>query len=144
MTSIEKTEFEKIGVNTVRPFQQNGKWVFEKDKKLYEMAPAGIMDVVLSPLIIGADKLIALGCKEKNIPNPEKGFLLLFSENYFPNADVKFTFLEIKHNGWIYAVENVNLKSTVMPGQCAWLCPYMYFFYTQPPKTLYLKMEADI
>jgi hypothetical protein len=135
-------EFQKIGVNVIRPYMSNGRWVFKMNDKVFDMAPAGIMDVVLSPLIVGADKLIALGCQKKNIPNPEKGFLLLFSENYFPNADVKFNFIEIKHNGWIYSVEDLNLKGS-LPGQCAWLCPYMSFYYSEPPKTLYLKVEAN-
>ena len=135
-------EFQKIGVNVIRPYMSNGRWVFKMNDKVFDMAPAGIMDVVLSPLIVGADKLIALGCQKKNIPNPEKGFLLLFSENYFPNADVKFNFIEIKHNGWIYSVEDLNLKGS-LPGQCAWLCPYMSFYYSEPPKTLYLKVEPD-
>jgi hypothetical protein len=43
----------------------------------YDLAPAGITDVVLSPLVIGADRLITLGCKIKKIDNPEQGFDLL-------------------------------------------------------------------
>jgi hypothetical protein len=136
----DKTDFEKIGVNTIRPFKSNGRWVFKHNNQTYDMAPAGIMDTVLSPLVIGADRLIALGCQMKGIPNPEAGFNLLFSEEYFPNADVKFNFVEIKHSGWIYAVEELNLKG-LMPGQSAWICPYMTFYYPQPPKTLYLKVE---
>lgn len=137
-----KTDFQKIGVNVIRPFQSNGRWVFRHNEINYDMAPAGIMDVVLSPLVIGADRLIALGCKMKGISDPEKGFLLLFSEEYFPNADVKFNFVESKHDGWVYSVEELNLKG-LMPGQSAWLCPYMTFFYPNPPKSLYLKVEPD-
>ena len=138
----EKTDFEKIGVNIIRPFMSNGRWMFEKNGKNYDMAPAGIMDVVLSPLVIGADKLIALGCKLKNIKDYENGFLLLFSEEYFPNADVKFTLLEPKANGWIFNVEELNLKG-LLPGQAAWVCPYMVMYYPEPPKTLYLKIEEN-
>jgi hypothetical protein len=136
----EKTEFEKIGVTTIRPFKTNGRWVFQKDGKTYDMAPADIMTVALSPLVAGVDKLIALGCQLKNIENPENGFLLLFSETYFPNADVKFTLSEPKAGGWIYSVEELNLKG-LMPGQSAWVCPYMVMYYKTPPKTLYLKVE---
>ena len=137
---MEKTDFEKIGVHCIAPFKSNGRWVFKHKENLYDMAPAGVMDVVLSPLIIGADKLIALGCQKKEITNPENGFNLLFSEKYFPNADVKFNFLEIKYGGWIYSIEELNLKG-LMPGQSAWLCPYMSFYYPKPPEILYLKIE---
>lgn len=137
----EKTEFQKIGVNVLSPFNLNGRWVFKHNNQTYDMAPAGVMDSVLSPLIIGADRLIALGCQMKGIENPEGGFNLLFSEEYFPNADVKFNFDQIKYNGWIYSVEELNLKG-LMPGQSAWICPYMAFYYPEPPKTLYLKIES--
>jgi hypothetical protein len=138
----EKTDFDKIGVNVIRPFKSNGRWIFNYNNKKYDMAPAGIMDVVLSPLIIGADRLIEIGCQMKGISNPENGFNLLFSENYFPNADIKLNFKEIKHGGRIYSVEEINLKG-IMPGQSAWLCPYMEFYYPQPPDVLYLKLEAN-
>ena len=141
MTS-EKTDFQKIGVNTIRPFKSKGRWVFLHNGQHYDLAPAGVMDAVLSPLVIGVDKLIALGCQMKEIQNPESGFVLLFSESYFPNADVKFNYVESKYNGWIYAVEEMNLKG-LMPGQSAWICPYMSFYYSEPPKTLYLKVEAE-
>jgi hypothetical protein len=139
---MEKTEFDKIGVNIIRPFQSNGRWVFKHKEQILDLAPAGIMDAVLSPLIIGVDKLIAFGCDIKKLPNAENGFVLLFSEQYFPNADVKFNFKEHKMNGWTYSIEELNLKG-IMPGQCAWICPYMKFYYSEPPKTLYLKIEAE-
>lgn len=138
----EENDFAKIGVNTIRPFIHNGRWVFEEKGRKYDMAPAGIMDITLSPLVAGADKLIALGCSMKGIENPENGFLLLFSQEYFPNADVKFTLTEPKANGWIYSVEELNLKG-LLPNQSAWVCPYMAMYYPEPAKILYLKIEKD-
>jgi hypothetical protein len=136
-----KSEYEKIGVNLLRPFLSNGKWVFERNGKNYELAPAGIMDIVLSPIVIGVDKLLVIGCKLKKIQNIESGFSVLFSENYFPNVDVKFNFFEEKCNGWVYSVEEVNLKG-IMTGQRAWICPYMKIYYPNPPKTIYIKIES--
>ena len=94
-----KTEFDKIGVNTIKCLMADGRWKFEKDNRLYDMAPAEITDYALSPLVIGADRLIGQGCKLLNINNAENGFNLLFSENYFPNADVdrKSTRLNSSH-----------------------------------------------
>ena len=133
--------FDKIGVNVIKCIQKNGRWVFEKENKLYDMAPAEYTDYALSPLIIGANRLIETGCKLKGIQKAEDGFHLLFSENYFPNADVLFVLDEGKFDGWVYKVEELNLKG-LMTGQCAWICPYMNFFYQEPPKQLYLKMES--
>ena len=138
----EKTDFEKIGVHTIRPFKKDGRWVFQKDGKTWEMAPGQLTDATLSPIIVGADRMILNGCALKNIPNPENGFLVLFSEQWFPGCDVKLAFKENKFDGWLYDVESQSLNG-VMPGQGAWICPYMKMYYKEPPKTLYLKMEAD-
>jgi len=137
--NFEKTEFQKIGVNTLKVFQSNGRWLFKHSEKIYDMAPAGITDFVLSPLIVGADRLIALVCKKKNIKDE---FLLLFSEEYFPNADVKLNFSEVKYEGWIYSIEELNMKGFI-PGQSIWICPYMKFFYESQPNVLYLKVESN-
>lgn len=138
---IEKTEFEKIGVNHISPFKSNGRLVFRHGNQNYDISPAGIMDSVLSPLVVGADRLMMLCCQMKGI-NPELGFNLLFSEKYFPNADIMFNFVKIKHDGWIYLVEELNLKGFIS-GQSAWICSYMKLYYSEPPKVLYLKIESE-
>jgi hypothetical protein len=133
-------DLEKIGVKKIKPFVKDGRWVFEINSKIYDMAPAQITEVYLSPLVIGIDKIIVSGCKIKGIKNPENGFNLLFSEQYFPNADVKFNFTEQKFNGWIYSVEELNLKG-LRPDQSAWICSYMSLYFSSPPKTIYIKAE---
>ena len=136
----EKTDLEKIGVEVIRPFKKSNRWVFEKDGHTYDMAPAEALEVNLSPLVIGADKIISIGCKMKGIESPEEGFNLLFSQNYFPNADVKLVYVEEKFGGWIYSVEELNLKG-LLPGQSAWVCSYMGLYFSGPPKNIYLKAE---
>lgn len=134
-------DFDKIGVNTLKCLLHNGMWKFEYKNHHYQLAPAGMTDFSLSPMIVGADRLLVTGCKLKKIPNPENGFWLLFSQEYFPNPDVRFDFKENKFNGWVYTVQEMNLKN-LMEGQCAWLCPYLKFYFPEPPATLYLKIEA--
>jgi len=138
----QKTDFEKIGVNTIRPFKKDGRWVFRKDTKIWDMAPSQITDVSLSPIVIGADRMILAGCALKKIQNPENGFLILFSEQWFPGCDVKLALKENKYDGWLYDVESENLQG-LMPGQGAWICPYMNMYYENPPKNLYIKIEKD-
>lgn len=132
--------FNKNGIYELHPFKQNEKWVFEYQNKTYDLAPAEIMNVVLTPLIVGVDRLLILGCESKKIKDPENGFVLVFSEEYFPNADVKLHFKELFCNGWVYEIEELNMKG-IMPGQKAWICPYMAFFFNATPKTLFLKIE---
>jgi hypothetical protein len=135
-----KSDFEKLGVHCIEPYKKNGRWVFKRSGKIYDMAPAGITDAMLSPLIFGVDRLIQTSAKAKNISNPELGFLLLFSSQYFPNADVKFVMDEPKFDGWVYKIEEVNYKG-VMPGQAAWVCGYMLDYFEQPPNLIYVKIE---
>ena len=67
-----KTEFEKIGVNTIRPFMVNSEWLFNYKNKDYPLAPSPIVSGTISPIIIGADSFIRMGCEAKNIKNPEQ------------------------------------------------------------------------
>lgn len=136
-----KNEFDMIGVTVIKSLQKNNRWGFEYQGKFYDMAPANFTEYMLSPLVIGVDRLINVGCQQKGIQNIDKGVNILFSQNYFPNADVKFNYDEMKFEGWIYKVEELNLKG-LLPGQCAWICPYMGFYFKSPPETLYIKIEA--
>ena len=135
------SDLEKIGAKSIKPFVYNGRWVFEKDNVKYDLAPASMTEMTFSPLIIGVDKMISTATKKKDILSPENGFNLLFSNEYFPNADVKLDLIEPKFDGWLYSLEELNLKGT-MPGQKVWICPYMAFFYEDSaPETMYIKFE---
>lgn len=136
----DKSFLEKIGVKTLRPYKLNGRWVFDYDDKTYDMAPAGLTEAVLSPTIVGVDRLIALSAEIKNL-NPEKGFNLLFSEEYFPACDVKITFVENRFDGWLYNMTGENAK--VADNQQVWLCPYLNLYFEKPPQQLYLKVENN-
>ena len=135
------SDLDKIGVKSITPFVQNGRWVFEYEGAKYDLAPAGMTEMIFSPLIMGVDQMVANAAKKKNISNPENGFTLLFSDGYFPNADVKLDLIEPKFDGWLYSIEELNLKG-VMPGMKVWICPYMGFFYNnESPKVMYIKVE---
>ena len=57
-------------------------------------------------------------------------------------ADVeKLTYKEPLYDGWVYDVFEENLKG-LMHQQGAWICPYIKFYYKEPPAILYLKMES--
>lgn len=138
--TTEKSDYDKLGIQVVRPYMKKGRWVFDRDGTTYDMAPAGATAASLSPVIVGADRIIEAGCREKGI-DPAAGFDLLFSESYFPNADVIFKWAEGKFDGWIYNVEGLNMKIT--KDQQVWVCPYLSFFYKKPPKALYIKIEVS-
>jgi hypothetical protein len=134
-----RSDLEKLGINAFKVFKSGGRWVFEKGGKTYDFAPAQITDASLSPVVVGADRLINLGCKSKNMADYENGFVLLVSNNYFPSCDVRLGYKEPLYDGWLYDVYSENLQG-VMAGQQTWICPYIKFYYTEPPNILYLKM----
>jgi hypothetical protein len=140
MDKQEEQEYKRMGVDIIRPYSLSGRWVFEKDTRTYDFAPAQVVDAMLDPVIVGADKLISVGCRLKGIEEPEKGFFVLFSTNYFPNADVKLIFVESKFDGWVYSVEALNLKG-VPANQYAWVCSYLKLQYSNPPENIFLRIE---
>ena len=136
-----RSDLEKLGINSFKVSKSDGRWVFEKNGKKYDFAPAQITDAALSPVVVGADRLINLGCKSKNVQDYENGFALLVSNNYFPACDVRLEYKEPLYDGWLYDVYSENLQG-VMKGQQTWICPYIKFYYEEPPKILYLKMAS--
>lgn len=137
-------EYKKIGVEVIRIYKSKNRWLFKKDGHEYDMAPADAVRAVLSPTILGANRVIEVGCNIKGIKNPENGFYLLFSPTYFPNSDVKLNFKEIKFEGWVYSIEGLNLTVPNVV-ESIWVCPYLAMHYTKEvPNTLYLRvMEQD-
>jgi hypothetical protein len=137
----EKSDYEKIGVFTIEPYVKDGKWLFNYNGTSYPFAPAIATNAVLAPLVAGADKIIQVGADLKGITKCEEGVVLVFSGEYFPGADAKFTLLEGQFDGHVYDVEPLNLEG-IPQGQKAWVCPYINLYFDEPPKTLYLKLEA--
>lgn len=137
----KKTEFEKIGVNVIKPFKRLNEWFFIYNNIEYPMAPAQIVSGTLSPIILGTNNYISSVCEIKQIKNHENGFNLLFSTEYFPTCDVKLTYKDHFYDGYIYSVEPLNFLN-VLPGQSIFICSFVNFYYNSLPKELYVKAEA--
>ncbi len=136
-----KSDFEKIGAKAIECLKQNGRWVFRHNNSLFDLAPAGATEFALSPIVWGIDRLLASGVQLHKIQNAEKGCLLIVSETYVPKSDVKFTYIEPQFDGWLYSVEEMNLQG-LLPGQKAWICPYLKYFFANPPAILFVKIEG--
>lgn len=141
ISNTRRQDYEKMGIHAFFVIKKNQQWVFERNGDYYPFAPAILTSATLSPIIVGTDRLINIGCKIKKVKDYENGFLLLVGDDYFPACDVKMSYKEPLYDGWVYDVEEVNLKG-LMADQGAWLCPYIKFYYPEPPKILYLKMES--
>ena len=135
-------DYEKINVDVIKIFKDKNRWVFKRGGRLYDMAPADIVKSALSPVVLGANRIIDAGISLKKIRNAENGFYLLFSTDYFPNSDVKLNFSSIEHGGWIYSIESIGLKVPEVI-QSVWVCPYLGVHYKEIPKIIYLRVESD-
>jgi hypothetical protein len=130
----EKLNINKIFINK----DSNNTWYFEKDKEKYNLSPSTIAELSYSPLIAGADRAIAFGCKQKNI-NFDNGIYLYFSTEMFFDCDISLELSDNLFGGWIYNAYSENIK--VDNGQKIWACDYLRLYYKDPPNKIYLKID---
>lgn len=123
----------------ISPVNHKGYWVFEYNKKYYNIAPSHSTQLSLSPLILGIDKIMIGACHYKNI-NIDKGFYIKLSKNYFDNCDVSLNYIDTLFDGWVYGI-TPQLFSNVREHQKIWMCPYLKFYYNNPPASLYVEVE---
>ena len=141
MTSIfEKNNFEDNSVLAIEPINHNGYWVFRSGNKYYNIAPSHSTQLVLSPNILGVDKLMLAACKFKNI-DPHKGFKIISSENYLENCDVRLEYNDSLFDGWVYNMYPEYFKD-VQEHQKIWMCPYLKLYYEMIPKIIYIRIDV--
>ena len=89
----------------------------------------------------GIDRLLATGIRLRGLEDAESGCLMVVSEGFVPKSDVRMTYLEPQFDGWLYRVEEMNLKG-LLPEQKAWICPYMKYFFPSAPESLHIRIEG--
>lgn len=103
------------------PYKWNGIWVFDDPHVGLEKEPfiAGIDTMI--------DKMTA------DIPNAQRGFRAVFSGEPFPGYTEKLEWRREESGGsWYYS------PTYKMEG---WLCPALFNYFAQAPKTIYVKLE---
>jgi hypothetical protein len=138
---FEETTYEDEKIITIVPHKHNGYWMFEKNNKFYNIGLSNEAKLNLSPLIWGIDKLMIEACKNKNIQNYEKGFKLMFSLDFFFKCDVKIEYLDTLFGGWVYKILPEYFVD-VPENQKVWICPYLNFYFSNPPNILYVKVDS--
>ena len=106
----------------IAPYRHAGTWVFDDSSRGLTKEPfvAGIPKLI--------DKLVA------DIPNADKGFRLTFSAQQFPGFDDKLVWKRKDVSGNWYYSETFKAEG--------WLCPALFKYFRQAPKTIYVKAEA--
>ena len=119
----EAVESTSNSLLVIAPYRHAGTWVFDDSSRGLSKEPfvAGIPELI--------NKLVA------DIPNADKGFRLTFSAQEFPGYEDKLVWKRKDTSGnWYYSE---TFKSE------GWLCPALFKYFREAPKTIYVKAEAQ-
>ena len=105
----------------VFPYREEGTWVFDD-------SAAGL---IKEPFVCGIPEMIDI--MVQNIPDADKGFKMLFSDNPFPNYQAELVYSRSEYGGNWYSWGEQNLSG--------WLCPAMFKYFVNTPSNIYCKAE---
>lgn len=111
-----------FGLFVIEPYKHDQLWVFDDEE----------VGLDKEPFVDGADEMIDV--LVVNIPNADKGFMLKFGEELFPDYQVKLEWRRKEHGGDTYYSSELD--------QEGWLCPALLQYFRQPPKEIYIQCEA--
>ena len=103
----------------IQPYRtEYGVWVFTDEK-------VGLVD---EPFVGIINQMI------DNLVDHETKCILYFSENKLPETSVTLNLIESEPNGSYYSVEEFGDESV-------WLCPALFKYFKEAPKTFYVRIE---
>jgi len=123
---VEDAVSEQIGnvVKVIRPYRWNGMWVFDDPS----------CNLKREAFVCGADEIISR--ISEDIPNRNKGFILIFSEHAIPEATLVVHHEKKGERGiGDYYVHRPS-------GMRGWLCPALMKYFTKAPKAIYATAKA--
>jgi len=106
----------------IKPYRYEGSWVFDDEQ----------VGLSREPFVSGIPEIIDHFVRD--IPNAEAGFRMLFSATPFPGYQVTLTLVRPEFGGNWYRCEELD--------QEGWLCPALFRYFDEAPKTIYAKVEA--
>jgi hypothetical protein len=105
----------------IKPYRWEGMWVFDDER----------VGLDKEPFVGGADTIIDIAIAQMGIKNAEKGFLLLFSQNPSPGADITLIWQREESGGNVYRWGEHE----------GWLCPALLRYFPEPPKEIFVQMR---
>jgi hypothetical protein len=109
-------------INVIAPYKVHGQWVFDDPR-------AGLSQ---EPFVAGADTWIDRVVAD--IPNAEQWFTLIFSSSPFPGHQHRLDWRREEGGGNWYHAADLDMEG--------WLCPALFKYFTEAPKTLYAQIKA--
>jgi hypothetical protein len=105
----------------IKPYKWEGLWVFDDSN----------VGLVKEPFVGGADTMIDRATA--HIPNADKGFVAVFSADYFPDAQIVVEWVRAEGGGNVYAWKETGTEG--------WLCPALLRYFPEPPAKLYIQVK---
>lgn len=96
-------------------------WVFDDER----------VGLAREPFVAGADTIIDVAVAERGIGNAEQGFVLLFSAQPFPGADMHLQWVREEMGGNVYRWRDRE----------GWLCPALFRYFPQAPKEIHAQIK---
>jgi hypothetical protein len=105
----------------IAPYWYNGTWVFDDES-------AGLRR---EPFVAGVPEMI--DARVKDVPDARDGFRLLASASPFLGCQKSLKWLRGDLQGNYYRLDDPPIEG--------WICPAMFRYYREAPRTLYIKAE---
>lgn len=109
-------------INVIAPYRHLGMWVFDDPR----------VGLSQEPFVSGADRMIDRVVAD--IPNADKGFVMLFADTAFPGHDVRLEWRRQEAGGNWYYSPKLDMEG--------WLCPALLKYFREAPKELYVQVRA--
>jgi hypothetical protein len=102
-------------------WKENDVWYFNDEEK----------EIKKEPFVMGSSELITLLAESQGIFSHTLN--ISFDSVPFDGYQFKLKKLEKDGNWTLYGEETTE--------KIGWLCPVLYFYFSSPPKTLYIKLS---
>jgi hypothetical protein len=108
-------------ISVIFPYKFQGQWVFDDETR----------GLNKEPFVMGIDQILERATE--SMPGAQRGFKLFFSAAPFPGYTVKLEWKRAELGGNWYWCEQYEIEG--------WLCPALFRYFDQAPKTIYAKAE---
>jgi hypothetical protein len=106
----------------IKPYKWKELWVFDD----------AAVNLIQKPFVGGTDRMIDRATV--HVENADKGFLVVFSASYFPDAAIVLTWVREEDGGNVYRGSEAGIEG--------WLCPALLRYFATAPETLYVQVKA--
>lgn len=108
-------------ISIIFPYKYEEMWVFDDEAA----------ELVKEPFVSGMPQILDIAVQD--IPDSNKGFALLFSQNPFPGYQIKLDWKREEYGGNWYYWQEKNLEG--------WLCPALFKYFDETPLEIYCRCE---